>query len=55
MALSDNREVVTVPLCIEDWAVLVTALAMSQASVADKERINSTIFDCARSTERVLS
>lgn len=55
MELSDREEVVAVPLCIQDWAVLVTALASSAASLEDKERINSTIFECAKTTERMLS
>lgn len=55
MELSDRDEVVSVPLCIKDWAVLVTALAQSAAPLEEKERINSMIFDCARNTERMLA
>lgn len=54
--LSDDRkEPVNVTLCIEDWAVLITALASSSASLDVKERINSTIFQCAKETERTTT
>lgn len=49
------KECIDVTLTLADWATVVTALSLSHASLADKERINSTIFACARSTERALS
>jgi hypothetical protein len=52
---TDHKECVQVSLPLEDWAMLVTALATSPAPLEVKDRINSVIFDCARSTERVLS
>ncbi len=52
---TDKNECINVTLTLSDWATVVTALALSNASLADKERINSTIFDSARSTERALS
>lgn len=55
MGLSDRNECIQVTLRLEDWATIVTALACSHAPLADKERINSTIFDSARQTERTLS
>lgn len=56
MGLSrDNQECVQVSLRLEDWATLIAALSFSHAPLADKERINSTIFNCAHETERTLS
>lgn len=54
VGLSDRQEPVNVTLCVEDWAVVVTALANSAAPLADKARINDTIFECARLTVRQL-
>jgi len=53
--LSDRREPVNVSLCIEDWAVVLLALSASGASLDVKARINDTIYECARTTERVFS
>lgn len=55
MELSDQQEAVKVTLCIEDWAVIVFALSASDTPLEIKERLNRTIFDSARDTERVLS
>lgn len=55
MGLSDRNECVRVELIIDDWATVITALATSDAPLADKERINSVIFACARGTARSLS
>lgn len=56
MELSAERcERIQVTLTVNDWATVITALAHSPAPLADKERINSTIFDSAKRTARVLS
>lgn len=55
MSQSDRNECIQVTLRLEDWAAVITALATSTAPLEMKERINSTIFGCARSTARQLS
>lgn len=55
MVLSDGREPVNVSLCIDDWAVILLALAKTDADTDVKTRINETIFECARTTARSLS
>jgi hypothetical protein len=56
MASSDRNQCIQVTLRLEDWATVVTALALStHAPLVDKERINSTIFESAKQTERILS
>jgi len=51
----DLRETVTVSLPLDDWAEVVAAVGMSGCSIETKERVNSAIFDCAKSTKRTLS
>lgn len=53
--LMDLRERVTVSLTIDDWAEVVAAMGTSRCSIETKERVNSTIFDCAKATKRTLS
>jgi hypothetical protein len=53
--LLDLREKVTVSLPIDDWAEIVAALGTSGCSFETKERVNSAIFDSAKSTKRTLS
>lgn len=51
----DLQETVTVTLAIDDWAEVVAAVGMSPCSFETKERVNSAIFDHAKSTKRTLS
>jgi hypothetical protein len=51
----DLYEKVTVSLSVEDWAEIVAALGTSTCSIETKVRVNSAIFDCAKTTERTLS
>jgi hypothetical protein len=51
----DLKERVTVSLSVDDWAEVVAAVGMSGCSIETKERVNSTIFDCAKKTKRTLS
>jgi hypothetical protein len=51
----DKKEPVNVTLCIEDWAVVINALSLAAVPIETKSRINTTIFECARDTERTLS
>jgi len=53
--LSDRREPVNVSLCIDDWAVILLALTASGAPLDVRARINDTIYECARTTERIFS
>lgn len=55
MELSDRLEPVNVTLCVEDWAMVITALGASDAPLVAKDRIGTAIFECARQTIRVLS
>jgi hypothetical protein len=51
----DLRETVTVSLPLNDWAEVVAAVGTSGCSIEVKERVNSAIFECAKSTKRTLS
>ena len=55
MLLSDGREPVSVSLCVEDWAVILLALSGKPTDLDTTVRINETIYECARNTERTLS
>lgn len=55
MELSDRDERVTVTLTVDDWGMIVAALAGSSVSLETKHRINVVIFDAAQQTMRLLS
>jgi len=55
VGLSDQREPVNVTLCVEDWAVVLLALSKSSVPLDVRARINDTIYECARTTERIFS
>jgi len=50
----DRLEPVTVTMCVDDWAVVVTAVAKSDTPPLVKSRINGTIFNAAQRQERTL-
>ena len=50
---SRKHEKVCVTFTVEDWAKVIASVAMSRLELAEKEHLNSTIYDCVTQEQKV--